>query len=59
MRYYHIVAMPQCPITKLCKHKGGNPGLVVMGDKSCSKGREFESQYRFLDEHDIFHIDLL
>ena len=51
--------MPQCPITKLCKHKGGNPGLVVMGDKSCSKGREFESQYRFLDEHDIFHIDLL
>ena len=39
---------------------GGSPGLVVMGDDSCLKGRGFESRRRILDEHlDIFHIDLL
>ena len=38
---------------------GGSPGLVVMGDSSCLKGRGFESWCRTLDENDIFHIDLL
>ena len=38
------------------KHsKGGSPGLVVMGDNSCLKGRGFESRRRILDGHlDIF-----
>ena len=30
---------------------GGNPGLVVMGDDSCSKGHGFKSQRRILDGH--------
>ena len=39
---------------------GGSPGLVVMGDDSCSKGHGFESQRRILDGHlEFFHIDLL
>ena len=39
---------------------GGSPGLVVLGDDSCSKGRGFESLCRKLDGHlSIFHIDLL
>ena len=38
---------------------GGSPGLVVMGDDSCSRGCGFESQCHILDGHDIFHIDLL
>ena len=29
--------------------KGGSPGLVVMGDDSCSKGRGFESRCHMLD----------
>ena len=33
---------------------GGSPGLVVMGEDSCSKGREFESWHSILDRH--FHI---
>ena len=34
------------------KHsKGGSPGLVVMGDNSCLKGRGFESRHRVLDGH--------
>ena len=40
--------------------KGWSPGLVVMGDDSCSKGCGFEFQCCKLDVHlDIFHIDLL
>ena len=40
--------------------KGWSPGLVVMGDDSCSKGCGFELQCCKLDVHlDIFHIDLL
>ena len=27
------------------------PGLLVMGDDSCLKGRGFKSQRRILDEH--------
>ena len=38
---------------------GGSPGLVVMGGGSRSEGCVFESQRHILDEHDIFHIDLL
>ena len=38
---------------------GGSPGLVVMGDDSCSRGRGFESRHHILDGYDIFHIDLL
>ena len=39
---------------------GGSPGLVVMGDNSCSKGHGFESRRLILDGNlDIFHIDLL
>ena len=30
---------------------GQEPGLVVMGGDSCSKGREFESQHQLLDIH--------
>ena len=30
---------------------GGSPGLVVMGDDSCSNGRGFESRRRILDGH--------
>ena len=37
----------------------GTPGLVVMGDDSSSRGREFKSWRCKLDGHDIFHIDLL
>ena len=37
----------------------GSPGLVVMGDHSCSKGRGFESRRRILDGLTFFHIDLL
>ena len=33
---------------------GGSPGLVVMGDSSCSWGCEFESWDHLLDGHDIF-----
>ena len=36
----------------------GSPGLVVMGDDSCSSGRWFESQRRIVNGH-YFHIDLL
>ena len=37
-------------ISKLVK-LGGNPGLVVKGGDSCTKGRGFESQHRLLDGH--------
>ena len=30
---------------------GGSPGLVVLGDDSCLRGREFESQRLILDGH--------
>ena len=30
---------------------GGSPGVVVMGDDSCSRGRGFESERRILDGH--------
>ena len=36
-----------------------SPGLVVMGDDSCLKGRWFKSRRRILDGNDIFHIDFL
>ena len=39
--------------------QGGSPGLVVMGDGSCSRGHGFEYRRCLLDGHDIFHIDLL
>ena len=32
----------------------GSPGLVVMGDDSCSKGCGFKSWRRILDGHDFF-----
>ena len=38
---------------------GRSPGLVVMGGDSCYRGHGFESCYRILVGHDIFHIDLL
>ena len=38
---------------------GGSPGLVVMGDDSCSNGRGFESRRRILDGLTFFQIDLL
>ena len=38
---------------------GGSPGLVVMGDDSCSRGHGFESRCSILDGHlDIFYMDL-
>ena len=33
---------------------GGSPGLVVMGEGSCSKGRGFDYWRLSLDGHDIF-----
>ena len=30
---------------------GGSPGLVIMGEDSCSKGFGFESRHRMLDGH--------
>ena len=37
----------------------GSPGLVVLVNDSCLKGRGFESRRRILDGHlDIFHLDL-
>ena len=33
---------------------GGSPGLVVMGDDSCLRGRGFKSRPRILDGYDIF-----
>ena len=32
----------------------GSPGLVVMGEDSCSRGHGFESWHCVLDGHDIF-----
>ena len=40
-------------------HQDGSPGLVVMGDDSCSRGCVFESHHCILDGQDIFRIDLL
>ena len=34
---------------------GGSPGLVVMGDDSCSRGHGFESRCHILDGH-IFKL---
>ena len=34
-----------------CWHRGGSPGLVVMGNDSCSRGYGFKSQSRILDGH--------
>ena len=33
---------------------GGSPGLVVMGDDSCSRGHGFDSLRCILYGHDIF-----
>ena len=35
----------------------GSPGLVVIEEDSCSRGRGFKSWHRILDGH--FHINLL
>ena len=41
------------------KSRGRNPGLVVIGGGSCSKGHGFESQDRILDRHTfIFNLTL-
>ena len=47
-----------CP-SKQHNAKDGSPGLVVMGDDSCLKGRGFKSRHRILDGLTFFHIDLL
>ena len=39
-----------------CLAEGGNPGLVVMGGESRSKGHRFESRCWMLDAHDIFTL---
>ena len=41
------------------QQQGGSPGLVLRGDDSCLKGREFKSGHRIQDGHDIFYIELL
>ena len=43
------------------RSKGGSPGLVVVGDDSCLRGRGFESRRRKLDGHFLvfFHINYL
>ena len=35
---------------------GGSPGLVVMGDDSCLRGRGFESLRHILDVHKKFTL---
>ena len=34
--------------------QGRIPGLVVMGDDSCSRGHGFKTQHHILDGNDIF-----
>ena len=46
-----------CP-SKQHNAKDGSPGLVVMGDDSCLKGRGCESQH-YRTGWTIFHIVLL
>ena len=46
-----------CSRDKKLPTKFESPDLVVMGEDWCSRGREFESQHRILDEH--FHINLV
>ena len=41
-------------LTNKYSELGGSPGLVVMGDDSCSRSSGFESLRRTLDGHDIF-----
>ena len=43
-----IVPHPRIVSKQKC---GGNPGQVVMGGDSCSKGHEFESWHSILDGH--------
>ena len=44
-----------CSITMLGRNKTpwGSPGLVVMGDESCSRGHGFKSRRCILDGHFI------
>ena len=47
------------PALKYLQHYwliGREPGLVVMGRDSCSKGCEFESRHRILDGHFFTHL---
>ena len=45
--------MLHCEMTKINQKrpKGGSPGLVVIGDDSCSRGRGFKSRRCILDGH--------
>ena len=48
------VEVPRLPMTSAYDEvyfKGGSPGLVVMGEDSCSEGRGFESRCHILDGH--------
>ena len=41
---------------KINQLKGGSPGVVVIGDDSCSRGRGFKSLHHTLAGHDIFTL---
>ena len=41
----------QTKITQKFIFYGGSPGIVVMGDDSCSRGRGFKYHHRILDRH--------
>ena len=56
-KYYTILQV--CSQTKKSQSciviaKEWSPGLVVMGDDSCSRGRGFKFRHHILDGHDIF-----
>ena len=43
-------------VTKIFPSRGGNPGLVVMGGDSRSRGGGFKSQHQILDGHFSHYI---
>ena len=40
----------------ICDRLGSSPGLVVMGEDSCTRDCEFESQHWILDRYIYVHI---
>ena len=56
VKYISVVrAIWRAKLSRECKVKawlkGGSPGLVVMGDGTCLRGRGFESRRHILDGH--------
>ena len=51
-----IVAQTDVFALKCAKYVTRSPGLVVMGDDSCLRGRGFESRRHILDEMTLFKL---